>query len=279
MTQKEFIGIGELGRLGEILKLKDSDKIFLVTGKKSYESSGAEKIINEQLKNYEFKRFSDFEENPKLEDIKTGIELFKNGYDMIIAVGGGSVIDVAKLINVLSSQKNSPEEIIADNSKIKNKGKYFAAIPTTAGAGSEATHFAVVYKNKEKFSVAHEYIYPDTVIIDPQLTYNLPKAVTAISGIDALSQAVESYWNVYSTDKSKHYATQSIKLIIENLEKAVNKPDEDSRFNMSLAANLAGKAINITKTTAPHALSYSMTSYFGVPHGQAVSITLGEFLE
>ncbi|MDQ3194436.1 MAG: phosphonoacetaldehyde reductase, partial [Bacteroidota bacterium] len=280
MNQKESIGNGELNRLSEILDIKSDDKVFLVTGKKSFAISGAEKIITEHLKKNDYTRFSDFEENPKLEDIKKGIHVFKEKrYDLILAVGGGSVIDIAKMINIFSFQAETPEAIIRDNSKIKNKGKHLAAIPTTSGAGSEATNFAVVYKDKEKFSAAHEYIYPGTVIIDPELTYSLSPAITATSGIDALSQAVESYWNVNATEKSKTYSAQAIILINENLSKAVNTPDNASRFNMSLAANLAGKAINITKTTAPHAVSYSMTSYFGIPHGQAVSITLGEFLE
>jgi len=122
-----------------------------------------------------------------------------------------------------------------------------------------------------------ENILPDKVIIDPELTYSLPPEVTATSGMDALSQAVESYWSVNSTEESKEYSTEAINLILQNIDSAVNSPSSESRAGMSKGANKAGKAINITKTTAPHAISYSMTSYFGVTHGQAVSLTLGEF--
>ena len=151
------------------------------------------------------------------------------------------------------------------------------AIPTTSGSGSESTHFAVVYSGNQKYSLAHEYILPDIIIINPELTYSLSSNHTAVSGIDAFSQAVESYWSVNSNQESKNYSSESIKLILENLVSAVNNPSPENRINMSKAANLAGKAINITKTTAPHAISYSLTTYFGVPHGQAVSFTLGEF--
>ncbi|MEO8447392.1 MAG: phosphonoacetaldehyde reductase, partial [bacterium] len=249
-------------------------------GKQSYGSSGAEKILSEILRGTSVYHFNDFSENPKIEDIKKGIDIFKNSScDTVISVGGGSVIDMAKSINILASQPSDIKSIIEDNNKILNKGKPLIAVPTTSGAGSEATHFAVVYIGKEKYSLAHDYILPDVSIIDPTLTYKLPSNVTATSGIDAFSQAIESYWNVNATTDSKQYASESIKLVLNNLTGAVNNPDASNRSCMSEAAHLAGQAINITKTTAPHAISYSMTSYFGIPHGQAVCITLAEFLE
>lgn len=199
--------------------------------------------------------------------------------DIVIAIGGGSVIDTAKSINILSSQEINPRHIIESKEKIVNKGKPLIAIPTTSGAGSEATHFAVVYMEKEKYSLAHEYVLPEYSIVDPQLTFHLSSGITATSGIDAFSQAIESFWNVNANDESREYSEEAIKLILENIKVAVNEPTEYSRRRMSKAAHLAGKAINITKTTAPHAVSYAMTSYYGIPHGQAVCVTLAEFLE
>lgn len=277
--QKEFIGKYELKNIRSHSKLSQADKVFLVTGKKSFNMSGAKGVIERELGDISYEVFNDFTENPKIDDIKKGMHMFrKSEYTGVIAIGGGSVIDMAKLINILSAQEGKAEDIIKGSVGILNKGKHFTAIPTTAGAGSEATHFAVAYDGDEKYSVASEFILPDTVILDPVLTFRLGADVTATSGMDALSQAIESYWNVNSNAQSKEYSSKAISLIISNLEKAVND-DEEARYNMSVAANLAGKAINITKTTAPHAVSYTMTSHFGVPHGQAVSITLGEFLK
>jgi len=279
MIQEEYFGTGSIETLSKIISEHKSKKTFLVTGKKSYRSSGAENLLNKFLKYSEVFQFNEFSENPKLEDIESGIEQFKkSGGEIVIAVGGGSVIDIAKLINILSCQCKDAINYVEGRANILKKGTTMIAIPTTAGAGSESTHFAVVYENKEKFSVAHEYILPDISIIDPQLTFSLPPKITATSGIDALSQAIESYWCVNSNEKSKSLSEEAIKLVLKNLSAAVNDPQIENRVNMSKAANLAGKAINITKTTAPHAVSYSMTSYFGVPHGQAVSLTLGEFL-
>lgn len=279
MNQAEYTGAGSINNLKDILEKINPRNIFLVTGKNSYRTSGAERILGEILKDKTVTLFNNVTGDPLIENIIKGMDIFiESDCDAVIAVGGGSVIDTAKSINILSSQDADPRSVIKSKQKIINKGKPFIAIPTTSGAGSEATHFAVVYMNKEKFSLAHEFILPDYSIIDPVLTYDLQPNVTATSGIDAFSQAVESYWNVNANDESKKYSQEAITFILENLKTAVIESTEESRANMSTAAHLAGKAINITKTTAPHAVSYAMTSYFGIPHGQAVCITLAEFL-
>lgn len=280
MKQSEYFGTGCIEYLKEILKNINSKNVFVVTGKNSYQFSGAKEILTEILKNHSVTFFSSASPAPVIEEIIKGMDLFiESECDTVIAAGGGSVIDTAKSVNILSFQESNPVSIISGKNKIINKGKPLIAIPTTSGSGSEATHFSVVYMSNEKYSVAHEYILPDYSITDPQFTFNLPHGITATSGIDAFSQAVESFWNVNADEESKKYSEEAIRLILGNLKMAVNQPTEDSRVNMSRAAHLAGKAINITKTTAPHAVSYAMTTYFGIPHGQAVCITMPEFLE
>lgn len=279
MFQKEYFGIGSISNLKNILLENQAKRIFLVRGKRSHEISGAGKVLDSLLKKYEQVDFYDFEANPKIEDIKKGISKIKIfDPDVVIAVGGGSVIDMAKSINILSAQDDDSEKYIKKEKDILNQGKKLIAIPTTAGSGSEATHFAVVYINKTKYSLKHEYILPDYTILDPQFTFSLPNKIAASTGMDALSQAVESYWCVNSNEESKKYAAEAIKLIMFNLSKAVNKGDSQAKEAMSKAANLAGKAINITQTTACHAISYPITSYFNVPHGHAAALTLGSML-
>ena len=183
---------------------------------------------------------------------------------------------MAKLINILSTQDEEVRDCVF-NQRFLHKSKLpLVAVPTTAGTGSEATHFAVVYIDKKKYSVAHESVLPNYIILDPRLTMNLPSYITASTGVDALSQGIEAYWSAYSTEESKKYAKEAIELVLDNILQAVNNPTRKSRENMLLGANLAGKAINIAKTTAPHAISYTFTSYFGIPHGHAVGLTLGE---
>ena len=277
-NQEEYFGTGSISNLRKILERTEAKKIFLVSGKKSFELSGAGKIFRNRFSDFEFEIFNDFGIIPEVKSVITGIERFRNsGSDCIVAVGGGNVIDTAKAVNILSFQELNPEEYITGKSELTDSGKYFIAVPTTSGSGSEATHFAVVYNGKNKFSISNESILPDCSIIDPELTLNLPSEITAISGMDALSQSIESFWSVNSTEESRSYSEEAIKLVFENLTSAVCNPDIRNRTEMSKASNLSGKSINITKTTAPHAISYSMTSEFGIPHGQAVSITLGEF--
>jgi len=278
--QKEFIGLGCINNIKEIIKETRAKKILLVTGKQSYIDCNAKSQIDKILNNIYREQFNQFEVNIKLNDIYTGIALINNAkFDLIVAIGGGSVIDMAKTINIIAAQKDSDFiKYINDNALITEKGLPLVAIPTTAGTGSEATHFSVVYVNNVKHSLAHYSMLPNYAIIDAELSCNLPLHIAAASGMDALSQAVESYWAVKSTEESKKFASEAIILILEALKDAV-AGDKQARAVMSKAAYLSGKAINITTTTAPHAISYPITTYFGLQHGHAVALTLGYFFE
>ena len=279
MAQTEFIGKGAIAKLKEILSKHKPTNIFLVTGTASYEKCGAKDAIQPILSGYKVTHFYDFEVSPKLKDIEKGINIFKeSNCDFVIAVGGGSVMDVAKAVRIFAANEGEPIDYVNNKKTIQNKGAPLAAIPTTSGSGAEATHFAVVYIDKTKYSPAHQFMLPDYAIVDYQFTMTLPKNQTACTGMDALCQGIESYWCVNSTDESKKYAKEAIKLAMQNLGEAVNNPSERSREAMAKAAHLAGKAVNISKTTASHAISYPITSYFNVPHGHAVALTIPQML-
>lgn len=279
--QSEYIGCGKIEALEKILTDNASAKVLLVTGRASFESSGAERAISPYLSGLHVTRFSDFEVNPQFEDAIRGVNIVrKENCDLVIAIGGGSCLDMGKLINILAAQEAEDlSEVVRDGSLIDKPGRPFVAIPTTAGTGSEATHFAVAYINKVKYSLAHRFIMPDYAIVDSQLCHNLPSYITACSGLDALSQATESYWAVGATVESKRYARRAIELIRNSLVMAVTKRDIGAIDAMAKGANLAGKAINISKTTAAHAISYPITTLYQVPHGHAVALTLGKFFE
>jgi alcohol dehydrogenase class IV len=280
MAQQEFFGHNSVENLKLILNKHNPKNIFLVTGKKSYDGCGARAILDVILQPYKVTHFHDFEVNPKIKDVEKGIEKFKEREcDFVIAVGGGSALDVAKAVNLFSNNDESVLLTYSTNPEnIINKGKTLVAIPTTSGSGSEATQFSVLYKDKMKCSLAHKFIIPDYAIVDPQFTINLPPYITACTGMDALSQAIESYWCIDSTEESKDYARKAVKLIMKVLVDVVNNPTRESREAIAEASFLAGKAINISKTTACHAVAYPFTSYFGVPHGQAVALTLAKML-
>ena len=204
-----------------------------------------------------FVRFSDFTSNPRYEDIISGVEVLKmNNCDFIVAVGGGSCIDTAKSIKYYSSL-DIP----------------IMAIPTTSGTGSEATHFAVIYVNGEKQSIADAKLLPEYVILQPDMLKTLPLYQKKCTMLDALCQAIESWWSKKASPESMEYSQKSIQLILDNMDGYLKNEDEGN-INMLIASNLAGKAINITTTTAPHAMSYKMTSLYSLPHGHAVALCL-----
>lgn len=280
MKQNIYTGYNSYKKIYDILEEFSPKKIFLVTGEKSYFLSGAKNLLSEFVNRYNYFRFYDFEINPKLKDLINGINIFnREKCDIIIGIGGGSVMDIAKSISILATQKGDLEEFIKGEISLKERQISSIMIPTTAGTGSESTHFSVIYINKIKYSLAHYSLLPDFVILDPLFTKNLPPYITACTSMDALCQAIESFWSTNSTEESRTYSKQAIELVMSYIVKNVNNPNTISREKMLIASNLAGKAINIAKTTAAHSVSYPITSYFNVPHGHAVALTLPYFIE
>ena len=277
--QREFFGIGTLNNLDELISEYDAKKIFLVYGNKSFRLSGAEEKIGLNIENISYTVFNPTP-NPEIEEIKRGISIFKEfDPDIVIAVGGGSVIDSAKAINALSFQSDDPISYILSEKKLVHGGKPLVAIPTTAGTGSEVTKFATIYIDKKKYSLESEKIVPDVALVDPTLTYSLTPYLTASNGLDALCQGIESFWSINSTDESRVYAKTAMELAFTNIEMAVKTPSKEVRVAMAKASHFSGKAIAISKTTACHAVSYPLTSYFDIPHGHAVALTMPAFLE
>jgi alcohol dehydrogenase class IV len=177
----------------------------------------------------------------------------------LVAIGGGRVIDAAK--QWLYKQNMRP---------------LFIAVPTTAGSGSEATPFAVVYEGGLKTSIEDEKLLPDVAILDKTYLHELDKKQKAISGLDAFAQAVESIWSLNANASSLPYSFAAIRMILKNFSSFL-KNDDQAAKEMLWAAHLSGRAIAYTRTTGPHALSYYLTIHHGVPHGQAVAFFLPVF--
>ena len=223
-------------------------RILLVTGPQSFQACGA----GEYFAGTQFVRFAGSGPNPTMADVERGRAVLEaNGFDQVVTVGGGSVIDLAKLINM--------------------RRKPLLAIPTTAGTGAEVTSFAAVYINGVKRSVGG--LRPDGYLLEPGFLRTVPRYAAICAGLDALCQSIESLWSRQASVESKIYAERSAQLALEHLEPAV-EGSAGSQAKMQEAANLSGRAIDISKTTASHALSYFMTARFGIPHGHAVALTI-----
>lgn len=207
-------------------------------------------------------KFSDFASNPLEESVLKGVDLFtKEGCDTLVAVGGGSSIDVAKCIKLYAK---APETKLI-------------AIPTTAGTGSESTRFAVIYAQGKKQSITDDCIVPDFAILEPSVLESLPLYQKKCTMMDALCQGLESWWSVNSTDASRTISRRAVQMILSNWCEYLASGGTHLSGGVAMeAANLAGQAICITQTTAPHAFSYKLTSMYGLPHGHAVAICLPE---
>ena len=273
--------VNEFGCLGQLFytsNYKHRRVLFLVYSDDAFKFP--------EIKNFEenseisIDYISNIPPNPEIQFVSKCVEKCKEfNPDTIIALGGGSVIDTCKSIIAVMSCSIGDDVFSNRFNSFENK-PFFIAVPTTAGSGSEATHFAVLYKDKIKHSIAHEKLLPDMVLLDAVLTLSCPPILTLSSGVDAVCQAVESYWSKNSTVESKGYSIQSLELLLNNIFEVLDKPDDlKRRSNMLYGAHLAGKAINISKTTAGHALSYGLTSNLGLPHGISVLMTMGPLIQ
>lgn len=221
----------------------------------------------------ELVKFDKFNPNPLYESVVDGVNLFHSERcDSIIAVGGGSAMDVAKCIKLYSnmdpSQNYLKQPIVPNDIKL-------LAVPTTAGTGSEATRYAVIYYNGEKQSVTDYSCIPSTVLFDASVLKTLPEYQKKSTMLDAFCHAIESFWSVNSTDESKEYSRKAITKIMSNMNAYISN-EESGNASMLEAANTAGKAINITQTTAGHAMCYKLTSMYGIAHGHAAALCVSQ---
>jgi len=221
-------------------------------------------------------RFSDFKPNPLYESVVKGVEVFrKQSCDSIIAVGGGSAMDVAKCIRIFANLPGNGEDGAWLTVANAVSAIPFLAMPTTAGTGSEATRYAVVYYDGKKQSVTSESCIPEAVLMDSNALKTLPLYQKKATMCDALCHAIESFWSVNSNDESKKYSEEAIRRILDNMDGYLANTDEGNA-GMLEAAHIAGKAINITQTTAGHAMCYMLTSMYGIAHGHAAALCVNK---
>lgn len=270
-----------ISRLPQILKEVNCRKLFLVV-----DSSYPFLNIKDNIETLDVEKvsFSGFTPNPLYEQVCNGIDLLKaERCDAILAVGGGSSIDVAKCIKLAVLAKEGNKAILPPmvNTRVACDGSLlpFIAIPTTAGTGSESTHNAVMYYEGVKQTVTNDGILPDYAILEPSVLKTLPLYQKKCTMMDALCQGIESWWSVNSTDESYEYSRKTIELVMRNWEKYIFGNDDKAAANIMLGANYGGRAINITQTTAAHAMSYKVTSLYKLPHGHAVAVCLPEIWE
>ncbi len=216
--------------------------------------------------------------NPTTESVQeTTDAVLVNDPDWIIAIGGGSVLDTAKAAACVATNGGSVAEHIDGTQKFQRLGIPLIAIPTTSGSGSEVTPYASITDTKKsrKISLSHDLLFPRFALLDPSLTLSLPARQTAISGMDALSHAIEGYWSNRATPATDALALSASRLLLDQLPRAKNTPNDLPARQLAMEGSmLAGLVISNARTTAVHAVSYPMTVFYGVPHGLACSLLL-----
>ena len=247
---------------------KEKHQMFVVCGQSFMRSELRRKLERTDL---DLVYFHDFSPNPTYESAKAAVNKYrKSGCGAVLAAGGGSAIDVAKAVKAfagMGEDKSYLEQEITDN------GIPLYAVPTTAGSGSEATKFAVIYYCGKKQSLTHLSLIPQKVLLEPSVLKGLPLSQRKSTMMDALCHAIESFWSVNSTQESRGYSKDALRGIRKHKEGYLQNTDTGNE-GMIYAANLAGRAINIAQTTAAHAMSYQLTSRYHLPHGNAVAICL-----
>lgn len=254
-------------------------KAFIVTDK-GIRKAGLSDRVEKALEGSDINVVGVFDDVAPNTDVKTvnkGAELAKAaGADMIITVGGGSPIDTAKGINILISEGGTIMDY--QGAQLLNRNlKPIVVIPTTAGTGSEVTQVAVIadVEAKHKMEFVDKFLRPDVAVLDPTMTLSMPKRLTAETGMDALTHAVEAYTGLENSPSADGLALHAIKIIVQYIERAVENPDDvEARGGMLIGSCLAGIAFSHSMVGVIHGMSHSLGGYCGVTHGLGNAILL-----
>lgn len=274
-----YFGEGYVQQVIEIVEELNSKSVFVITDKVLYDLG----IITDLLQafkenNIEYFLETDVKPEPTVTNGNDIITKVRNdSYDLVIGIGGGSVIDVAKASAVLAKHSGNINDYlnISGTKTITNRGLPKIMIPTTSGTGAEVTDIAVFSLANTKDVINHKYLIADYVIIDYSLTYSMPKKVTASSGIDALTHAIESYTSKNANDVTKYLSLISIKKITKNIKEAVfNKDNKDAKKEMAIGSILAGLSFFNAGVAGVHALAYPLGGQFKIPHGESNAVLL-----
>lgn len=271
---------------GGVHKLKEfADKLgftrgMLVADPYFFSSGLAESLIAES-QGIIVASYGEISPNPDVTEVDRCAEIIReNTIDFVIALGGGSAMDCAKAAASIALTNHSIRKYHGTGVMMPVEHLPLIAIPTTAGTGSEVTCVSVLtdHANGKKSPIVSDGFFPTIALIDPELTYSMPKHVTAGTGIDVLSHALEGYWSKGHQPICDACAIYAAKLVFEYLERAYENPNDfEAREKMCEASVIAGLAFTLPKTTSSHACSFPLTNLYHIPHGEACGLTLDYF--
>ena len=276
-------GAGAVARLPELLAevAGPGAGVFLVTGAKSLKASGGHARLLERLGRSRVTVFDQVPPfpSPGVPD-RAAAALRGSGAGVVVAVGGGSALDVAKLAAVLAVHEGTAREFGERRREFVRAGVPVVAAPTTSGSSSEVTPFAALWDTaaKRSFHVATPRLFPAVALVDPELALGMGRELAAVTGTDAFTSAFESYWSREASPLSDALNLEVIRLYAAHLERSCRDADPGARAACALAATISGIAYSNSRPNVCHAVSSPLTLFWGVAHGQAVGITLPAFL-
>ncbi len=280
-TELEF-GVGEVDVLSEKLEEMKLEKLLIVTDK-GIEKAGILEKIESNLGKIDYRIYDEVEPNPKDHHVEEGTDIAREfDLDGILALGGGSPIDCAKGIGALLRGDSDDISEYYGKGTVKEEILPFIAVPTTAGTGSEVTFSSVITDSdsNSKKSIRSPFLAPDVSILDPELTTSLPQSLTAYSGMDAFTHAIEAYTAKTATALTNVFALGSMELILRNIENAFREPkDMESRSAMLLGSTFAGVSFNHSDVASVHCMAESLGGKYDAPHGSCNSIILPYVME
>jgi len=278
-TSQNYVGVGALSHLSDEIQKYEPKKVVIITDHILVELGLLDSVFSTlETNGIKYTVFSDIEPEPSVQLAQRLVDFVqeKQG-DFIIGIGGGSALDLAKLSAVLSYHEGKVEQYLnlTGTKEVTERGIPKILIPTTSGTGSEVTNITVLSLETTKDVIAHDYLLADVTIVDPELTITMPKRVTAATGIDALTHAVEAYLSKNSSIVTDGLALHAVKLIARSLKKAVHEPNHlEARTDMSVASYMAGMAFFNAGVAGVHALAYPLGGQFHLPHGEANAVLL-----
>jgi phosphonate metabolism-associated iron-containing alcohol dehydrogenase len=276
-------GAGSLRSLGEVLASLPGARVVLVTSAGLMGTLGVLDAVRAQLGGRSLAVYEGVQPNPQVTNCQEACDFARaEGAEVVLGIGGGSALDTAKAVAAVTPNGGDLMPLLEKQRAQDRPSLPTVLLPTTAGTGSEVTRWATFWDHaaKKKYSLEDMGMYPTHAVLDPALTLTLPVDLTAATGADALSHAMEAFWNKNANPVSDAYALEAVRRIFDALPLAVKEPENlEARTRMLLASLLAGLAFSNTKTAAAHSLSYPMTLHYGVVHGQASSITLPALLQ
>lgn len=285
LNEVSYFGAGARKQLSEVIERMGLKKALVVTDK-GLIKVGTAKMVTDVLDEvgFPYEIYSGVKPNPTVTNVKQGVEAFKtSGADCIIAIGGGSAMDTAKGIGIVTNNPEFSDVVSLEGvAPTKHKSVPIVALPTTAGTGAEVTiNYVIIDEERQaKMVCVDPNDIPAVAIVDPELMYSLPKSLTAATGMDALTHAIEGYITRGAWVMSDMYELQAIKMIAEHLPTAVEEPTNPvGREGMALAQYIAAQAFSNVGLGLVHGMAHPMGSLFDVPHGVANALLLPTIME